>query len=134
MVPRDWRRLADVGAAALLVLSLAVALAGCSGTAERTAAGLTGGDTARGRRAIERFGCGACHTIPGIDGARARVGPSLEGIAGRAYLAGRLPNTPDNLIRWIRDPQGIEPGNVMPNLGIGTRDARDIAAYLYPLK
>jgi cytochrome c1 len=49
-------------------------------------------------------------------------------------LAGNLPNTPENLVRWIRQPQTIKPGNVMPDLGIGVRDARDIAAYLYTLR
>ncbi len=44
-----------------------------------------------------------------------------------------LRNTPDNLVRWIRDPQKIVPGNAMPALGIDNRDARDIAAYLYTI-
>jgi cytochrome c len=59
------------------------------------------------------------------------VGPPLNGLSNRIYIAGRLPNTPRNLIRWIRYPQQIYPGNVMPDLGISNHDARDIAAYLY---
>ena len=93
-----WRgRLVTWGVVALTGL----APAGCSRKAEQAAPGLAGGDAARGHEAIGRFGCGACHTIPGIEGAQAKVGPSLAGIASRAQLAGRLTNTPDNLVRWI---------------------------------
>jgi len=44
-----------------------------------------------------------------------------------------LPNLPGPLSRWIMHPQQIVPGNAMPNLGIGRREARDIAQYLYGL-
>jgi len=90
--------------------------------------------TARGRAAIERYGCGTCHTIPGVDNASALVGPPLTGIADRMILAGELPNTPENMIRWIREPQNVETNTLMPNLGVTERDARDIAAYLYTLR
>jgi cytochrome c1 len=42
-----------------------------------------------------------------------------------------LPNTPDNLVRWLRDPQAVSPQTIMPDLGLGEPQARDIAAYLY---
>jgi cytochrome c1 len=45
-------------------------------------------------------------------------------------LAGRLPNGPENLERWLRGPQAVKPGSAMPDLGVTERDARDIAAYL----
>lgn len=45
-----------------------------------------------------------------------------------------MPNTPANLTRWIRDPQGVIPGNVMPDMNIGDIDSKDIAAYLYTLR
>jgi cytochrome c1 len=45
-----------------------------------------------------------------------------------------LPNTPENLLAWIRSPQTIDPGNVMPNLGVTALDAADIAAYLFSLE
>jgi cytochrome c1 len=51
----------------------------------------------------------------------------------RGYIAGHLPNNGPNLIRWIRDPQQVDPGNAMPDLGVGDVDARDIAAYLFTL-
>lgn len=116
--------------AALCALAL---LAGCDDDRRRaeTARALTGGDPARGRLAIRHHGCGSCHTIPGVGRADGRVGPSLAGIGDRLYLAGRLPNTPANLITWIRHPQAVEPGNAMPEMGVTEEDARDIAAHLY---
>jgi cytochrome c2 len=118
-------------------LALALALCGCgkSGSdVERQAAAMTGGEPARGRDAIRRYGCASCHTIPGIEGARGQVGPSLAGIASRSYLAGKLPNTPPNMIRWIREPQEVQPGTAMPELGVTEQDGKDIAAYLYTLR
>ena len=54
--------------------------------------------------------------------------------ARRAYIAGQLPNQPENLIRWLVDPQAIEPGTAMPDLDVTPELARDIAAYLYTLR
>jgi cytochrome c1 len=82
---------------------------------------------------INQFGCGACHSIPGIPGADGNVGPSLTRIGSRPYVAGVLRNSPGNLARWIRNPQAIVPGNAMPDMHIGDADARDIAAYLLSL-
>jgi cytochrome c2 len=101
---------------------------------ERKAAALTGGTPAHGKELIRTYGCVSCHTIPGIDGARGQVGPSLAGIASRTYLAGKLPNQPANMIRWIRLPQEVSPGTAMPELGVTEQDGKDIAAYLYTLK
>ena len=90
-----------------------------------------GGDAARGRQAIARYGCGACHVVPGLGRADGRVGPRLAGLREQIYLAGVIHNSPENLVRWIRDPQGIDPQTAMPNLGVGEAEARDMAAYLY---
>jgi cytochrome c len=98
------------------------------------AAQITGGDVDRGKQAIVRYHCGACHVIEGVGEANGQAGPALDGIAQRAEIAGRLSNTPPNLIRWIRFPQTISPGGGMPDLGVGASEARDIAAYLYTLK
>jgi cytochrome c2 len=116
-----------------LVVLLAVAVLACHRD-EKTARQLTGGDAARGKAAISRYGCGVCHEVKGVDGANGMVGPSLNGIGSRMYLAGRLPNSPDNMIRWIREPQSVANGTVMPNLNVSENDARDIAAYLYTLR
>src|SRR5690606_12280366 len=83
---------------------------------------LTGGDPARGPELARRYGCYSCHTIPGVRGADALVGPSLERIASRVYLAGHLPNTPDNLMQWIRHPQQVSPDTAMPDTGVTEED------------
>jgi len=95
---------------------------------------LTGGEADRGRAAIGERPCGGCHQIPGVAGAKGKVGPSLQGFAGRAYIGGRATNTPDNLVRWIEDPHDFDPKSAMPPMGIGEAEARDIAAYLYTLR
>lgn len=88
----------------------------------------------RGVEAINQYACVTCHRIPGIVGANAPVGPPLEGIASRLMLGGVLPNTPENMVRWLREPQHFAPLTAMPDLGVAERDARDIAAYLATLK
>jgi glucose dehydrogenase len=98
------------------------------------ATALTGGNPRRGIEAIGRYGCGACHDIPGIRSAKGNVGPSLAHVANRSYLGGQLPNTPANLVRWIQHPQHIERGTAMPEMGVTDTDAKDIAAYLYTLR
>ena len=105
-----------------------------SGISARQAAEMTGGDPRRGRAAAKDRGCGTCHRIPGVDDARGLVGPPLDGFAERVYVAGMVPNAPDYLIAWIRDPQRINPRTAMPNVGLSTAEAQDIAAYLYTLK
>ena len=114
-----------------------LAVAGCLRDVdyEREASLMThGGDPARGRALIQHYGCGSCHKIPGVPGATGGVGPKLEGVQTQSYIAGVLQHTPDNLIRWVRDPQGVDPRTAMPNLGVSERDARHIVAYLYTIK
>jgi cytochrome c len=100
----------------------------------RNLAELTGGNPQRGAVAIRQYGCGACHTIPGIRGAEGLVGPPLTGIAQRAYVGGVLTNTPENLVRWIQNPPAVDPQTAMPNVGVTYSDAVDIAGYLYSRK
>jgi cytochrome c2 len=115
----------------VLILSFAATLGSRSAAAAVPA---TGGDPARGATLIRDYGCGSCHQIPGIADADGLVGPPLINIGVRVYLAGMLRNTPDNLMFWLRHPQQVVPGNVMPDMGMNAPDARDIAAYLYTLR
>jgi cytochrome c2 len=94
----------------------------------------TGSDVERGRVAIRYYGCPACHTIPGVPGADGLVGPPLAGIASRIYLGGTVPNTPENIMRWIQRPQTVAPGTAMPNIPMSEQEARDISGYLYTLR
>ena len=109
---------------------LASLLASCSLRDNQVA---TGGDRAAGGRDLYRLGCGSCHTIPGITGAHGKVGPSLEGVARRNYVAGELLNQPANLEHWIQHPHSVHPDTLMPELGVTDAQSRDIAAYLYSL-
>jgi len=77
--------------------------------------------------------CAACHTVPGVPGAAGNVGPSLKGIARQQIIAGKLPNSPANMERWLMHPQKIWPGNAMPEMGLTQDQARKIAAYLLTL-
>jgi putative membrane protein len=111
----------------------AFSLSGC-GSGGAPYQTVDGGDVARGKLAIENYGCGSCHVVPGIRTAVGAVGPPLTAFGRRSFVAGALPNTVGSLIPFIENPQSIEPGRAMPNLGVTDQDARDIAAYLYTLR
>jgi cytochrome c len=88
----------------------------------------------RGKVAIDHYGCASCHTIPGIRHANGLVGPSLDRIASRTYIAGVLQNTRSNMLRWIKNPPKVDDKTAMPNLRVSDDDARDIASFLYTLR
>jgi cytochrome c oxidase assembly factor CtaG/cytochrome c2 len=113
---------------------LLMILAACSTNNEESAAELTGGNVRRGHDTIRRYGCQSCHSIPGVRGAMALVGPPLSGIADRSYIAGVLTNSPEHMIQWLRNPQAVDDKTAMPNMNVTEKDARDIAAYLYTLR
>jgi cytochrome c len=81
-----------------------------------------------------KYGCPTCHVIPKVPGAVGKVGPSLDTLSQRSYLAGSLPNTPENLIRWIMHPQKYRPGTAMPEMGVTEQDARMIASFLQSVR
>jgi cytochrome c1 len=120
--PRKWK---------LLLMSLLVS--GCGASYDKGAV-LAGGDPQRGRIEIIRASCGSCHRIPGIPLANGDVGPPLERFSKRIFIAGRLYNTPGNLVRWLRDPGAVKPGVDMPDSHLSDSQARDVAAYLYDLR
>ncbi len=121
-----------LGWVALCVVLLGVAA--CEADTDRAPiAQIAGGDAARGQELLSAYGCTSCHVIPGIRGADATIGPPLTDWGERWYVAGLLINEPDNLIHWIQAPQSVKPGVAMPDVGVTTSDARDMAAYLYTL-
>jgi hypothetical protein len=62
---------------------------------------------------------------------RQRAGrAATEGDGTRGFIAGVLPNTPENMVRWLRHPQAVNQKSAMPDLGVTERDALGIAAYL----
>jgi cytochrome c2 len=124
-----------------LLLLMLIGVAGVAGllrsgesNALRELVVFTGSDPERGKQTIRQKGCPICHIIPGIREATGLVGPALDRFAERVYVAGVLPNTPANLVAWIRNPPGIDPLTAMPTSGMSEAEARDIAAYLYTLE
>lgn len=77
-----------------------------------------------------QYGCPTCHIIPGVPGAVGKVGPSLESLSQRSFLAGTVPNTPPDLEHWIMHPQSVHPGTAMPEMGVTQRDAAQIPGFL----
>jgi cytochrome c len=123
-----------IGNRAIIVIAF-VAVMGCTARdASYGARQVPGGNASNGRTYMAAAGCGSCHMIPGVANARGMVGPSLEHFAQRSFIAGEVPNTADNLVRWIVNPPAIEPRTAMPVLGVTPTQARDIAAYLYQLR
>ena len=117
----------------LVAVVAALALGACQDDEPSARSTVATGDPRLGRELLASYGCGACHTIPGVKGADALVGPPLTSFAHRSYVAGQLANTPENLARWIQDPQQVEPGTAMPDLGVNAEEARNMAAYLLQL-
>lgn len=92
------------------------------------------GDAERGRIALTQYACNACHVIPGVTGSEVYVGRPLQGLAERKFIAGTLPNTPQNLVRWIRNPKQVDPETAMPVQGVTEQDALDMASYLLTMR
>jgi cytochrome c oxidase subunit 2 len=92
------------------------------------------GDAAQGAQVFQTRGCAACHTITGTS-AQGKVGPNLTHFGSRGTLAGSiLTNNPQDLRRWLKDPPGIKPGSIMPNLNLNDHELEVLVAYLQSLK
>ncbi|HEU4586631.1 MAG TPA: hypothetical protein VFR95_12835 [Gemmatimonadaceae bacterium] len=122
-----------------LALALVMALAACNrlprdSNARAQAIELTGANPDGGPALMRHYGCVSCHTIPGVRGANATVGPPLTAMARRSFIAGVLPNNPDNMVRWLVNPPSVDSLTAMPYMGVTAGDARTIAAYLYTLR
>ena len=85
----------------------------------------------RGKQAIERVGCAACHTIEGIAWPEGKTAPALVGLDRRGLIAGKLPARPDVLAAFVRDAPSLVPGTAMPAMPLTRAEALDVAAYLY---
>ncbi|HTU51670.1 MAG TPA: c-type cytochrome [Acidobacteriaceae bacterium] len=111
---------------------ICAALAGCGHSQNNSLTDV--GNPQHGKQLLSSYGCVACHTIPGIRTARGLVGPPLYFYGDRTMIAGQLPNTPANLMRWIEHPEDVDPKTAMPDLGVSQQQAGDMAAYLYTLR
>lgn len=113
----------------------ALPLTGCfGGQTLRPYPLVVSGNPQRGKEIIQGYGCGSCHTIPGVHDAKGLVGPPLLYFSRRTMIAGELPNTQENLVSWIEHPRQVEPKTAMPDLGLTEDQAYDVAAYLYTLR
>ena len=113
----------------------ALLLAGCEADPLVRSQQVGEGNPQLGRELLVDHGCVACHNVPGIRGQEpAWVGPPLDHWGRRTYIAGALNNNERNLVRWITDPQAIEPGTAMPDVGVSEQEAKNIAAYLLSLE
>ena len=132
----NWLRNSDARyRAATFLLSLMLLLSGCGPNPQFEAWELVpGGDTRKAKVLIQQYGCGSCHTIPGVSGADGVVGPPLTKIALRSYLAGRIQNTPENMAKWIVNPKSVDEKTVMPVTGIKPDEAWHVVKYLYTLR
>lgn len=86
---------------------------------------------AEGGKLFTAKGCIACHSLVAVNAPKGMIGPNLANVGARSYIAaGTLKNTDENLAHWIRDPQGIKKGVLMPNLGVTQAEAQALVAYL----
>ncbi len=129
-ISRPLRSHATLTCALVVPVVLVLFLGGCDRRPSASAWQILHADAQHGPALMQKYGCGSCHTVPGVDDARGTVGPPLAHFSQRVYIAGVLHNTPENLILWLRTPQKVIPGNAMPDMGVTEQDARDLAAYL----
>jgi cytochrome c len=122
-----------LGRLALAAATLCTALlsGGCAPDPQHAPPPGTSEQAEQGRLLLRQFGCGGCHRIPGVAAAKGLVGPPLEDIGQRVYLGGVLPNSPQNMARWIMSPQEFDPPTTMPDLGVTQAQAQAMVAYLY---
>ena len=117
----------------LLAPILLVLLGACDGPPDTTPH-LASADPQHGRALAIAKGCAACHAFPDVRWPRGGLGPSLAGFADQGLIAGRLPNQPGELIRFIRDAPAFVPEGAMPAMSMSDQEARDVAAYLLTLR
>src|SRR5438045_9648748 len=121
-----------LGALVLIASGTAVAMTWSSQRqSEAVARAMTGGEPSRAPDIIRRYGCAGCHTIPGIPGGDGQVGGPLTDLKHRVYVGGVVPNSPDNLVRWIVSPQAFSPRSAMPATGVSEADARPVDSFLH---
>jgi len=87
----------------------------------------------QGKEIFGKSACVGCHTLAGVS--LGHIGPDLTHFASRTTFAGSLMRTtPENLVKWIENPDHMKPGARMPNLGMTGEQSRALAAYLLSLK
>jgi cytochrome c oxidase subunit 2 len=89
---------------------------------------------AKGAEVFREKNCVNCHSIAGLM-TKGRVAPDLTHVGSRTTLAaGTLPNTPENLAKWLKNPQSVKKGVLMPDIGLNTDQIKYLTAFLEGLK
>lgn len=92
------------------------------------------GIAAKGAELFQTKACMNCHSIAGTPAA-ARIGPDLTHLNKRQTIgAGVLTNSPENLTKWLVNPQKYKQGSLMPNMKLTDTEVNAIVAYLEALK
>jgi cytochrome c oxidase subunit II len=95
---------------------------------------VTEAGTAVGRNLFLSLSCVNCHTVKGT-AAAGTFGPDLTHLMSRETLAsGVVPNTLENLRAWVKDPQAVKPGNLMPDMQLNPHELDEVVSYLSSLK
>jgi cytochrome c oxidase subunit 2 len=95
------------------------------------AAPAQGAEYAAGEKLFMTKGCMGCHSMQAVNAPKGLIGPNLANVGSRSHIAaGWLANTDENLERWIREPQAVKKGVLMPNLGVTVEEARALRVYL----
>jgi cytochrome c oxidase subunit 2 len=90
-----------------------------------------GAEYAAGEKLFMTKGCMGCHSMQAVNAPKGLIGPNLANVGSRSHIAaGWLANTDENLERWIREPQAVKKGVLMPNLGVTVEEARALRVYL----
>jgi cytochrome c oxidase subunit 2 len=101
---------------------------------QQQAAARPTGNAARGQQVFRELTCVNCHAIQGVD-TKSNAGPDLTHLASRRQLgSGIVPNTPENLRRWLVDPQQVKPGVLMPNFKLSDEQIEHLLAYFATLQ
>jgi len=101
---------------------------------QQPAAEPTGAEAIAGKQVISSVGCGSCHAIRGTT-LKGTFGPDLTHFGSRGGIAAyTLTNTPENLLRWIQDPQAVKPECKMPQVPLPLQQQKQLVAYLEELQ
>ena len=117
----------------------AIGLTGCQSAPSQPAAKAVelSGAAADGKQVFLAKGCVACHRAPNVPDAQGTMGPNLAGVgnpSAHPKIAGVVDNTPENMKRWLQEPQKVKPGSAMPSLGLTDTEAANLSAFLETLK
>jgi cytochrome c oxidase subunit 2 len=122
----------------LTIASAGAKVRGSNGPAQKDtaaaapqAAAPQGSEYAAGEKLFMTKGCMGCHSLQAVNAPKGLIGPNLANVGARSHIAaGWLANTDENLERWIREPQAVKKGVLMPNLGVTAEEAKALRAYL----